>query len=171
LSIGTAFVFGDNIDTDVLAPGHLMKLSPELLASHCLESIDPSFASAVSPGDVLVAGANFGLGSSREQAAVSLKLLGVSAILATSFARIFYRNAMNLGLPCIFLPEAGQIRAGDRLRVLASEGLIENLATGTVFHAPPLPAHLMSMIEDGGLIPHLKRRLSVAGAPHVPVVT
>ncbi|MHB8286244.1 MAG: LeuD/DmdB family oxidoreductase small subunit [Caulobacteraceae bacterium] len=167
MSSGKAFVFGDNIDTDVLAPGHLMKLTPQLLASHCLEAIDPTFASTVQPGDVMVAGANFGLGSSREQAAVSLKLLGVSAILATSFARIFYRNAMNLGLPCIFFPEADQISAGDQVRVTAAEGLIENLTTGAVFHAAPLPVHLMSMIEDGGLIPHLKRRLSAAGASHV----
>lgn len=167
MSTGTAFVFGDNIDTDVLAPGHLMKLTPDALAKHCLEAIDPSFARTVRTGDIVVAGANFGLGSSREQAAVSLKLLGVSAILATSFARIFYRNAMNLGLPCIFFAEAEQIRPRDQLCVELAQGRIENRTTGAVFFARPLPANLMSMIQDGGLMPHLKRRLSAAGVPHV----
>ena len=125
---GRAFVFGDNIDTDVLAPGSLMKLAPEALATHCLEAIDPSFAGAVRQGDVLVAGANFGLGSSREQAAVSLKILGIQAVLATSFARIFWRNAINLGLPALVFPQAGEIVSGDRLSLDIASGRIENLS-------------------------------------------
>lgn len=155
---GRAFVFGDNIDTDVLAPGSLMKLSPEALATHCLEAIDPSFADAVRPGDVLVAGANFGLGSSREQAAVSLKILGIKAVLATSFARIFWRNAINLGLPALVFPQAREIASGDQLALDTASGRIENLTRNRVYETQPLPDHLLRMIADGGLIAHLQRR-------------
>ncbi len=159
---GRAFVFGDNIDTDVLAPGSLMKLPPLELASHCLSAVDSGFAASVQPGDFLVAGANFGLGSSREQAAVSLKLLGVRAVLATSFARIFWRNAMNLGLPAIVWPQAGEVASGDLLSVDPQTGQIQNQTQGRTWQVEPLPAHLLTMIEDGGLMPHLKRRLAGA---------
>jgi 3-isopropylmalate/(R)-2-methylmalate dehydratase small subunit len=155
---GRAFVFGDNIDTDVLAPGHLMKLSPRDLASHCLEAVDPAFASTVQAGDFVVAGSNFGLGSSREQAAISLKLLGVSAIIAPSFARIFYRNALNLGLPALFCEQASTIHAGDQLRVDATQGLIENITTGQRLTCRPIPAHLMTMVNAGGLIAQLQEQ-------------
>jgi 3-isopropylmalate/(R)-2-methylmalate dehydratase small subunit len=158
--MGRAFVFGDDIDTDVLAPGSLMKLAPEALATHCLEAVDPTFAGAVRYGDVLVAGHNFGLGSSREQAAVSLKLLGISAVLALSFARIFYRNAINLGLPVFVLAEAREIRPGDEIAVDPVEGVVENATTSSRYAITPMPAHLMRMIADGGLIPHLRRRLA-----------
>jgi 3-isopropylmalate/(R)-2-methylmalate dehydratase small subunit len=161
---GRAFVFGDDIDTDVLAPGSLMKLPPQELAARCLEAIDPTFAKSVRPGDVLVAGANFGLGSSREQAAVSLKLLGVRAVLAKSFARIFWRNAMNLGLPALAFPQADEIRPGDTLRVDAGAGRVENLTQNRSYAVQPLPPHLLEMIAAGGLIPHLKRRLQGAAA-------
>jgi 3-isopropylmalate/(R)-2-methylmalate dehydratase small subunit len=159
---GRAFVFGDNIDTDVLAPGHLMKLSPEELARHCLSAIDPGFAAIVEPGDFVVAGANFGLGSSREQAAVSLKLLGVGAVIAPSFARIFYRNALNLGLPALFCADAGQILAGDILEVDPEEGRVVNLTQGKSLSARPIPVHLMSMVRQGGLIPHLRATIGHA---------
>ena len=108
---GRAWVLGDNIDTDVLAPGYALKLPPEELAQHCLEAVEPAFAKEVKAGDILVAGENFGMGSSREQAAISLKLLGISVILARSFARIFYRNAINIGLPAMFLP--AEVEIGD----------------------------------------------------------
>ena len=153
---GRAFVFGDNIDTDVLAPGHLMKLSPDELASHCLEAIDPTFASTVQKGDFVVAGANFGLGSSREQAAISLSLLGVGAIIAPSFARIFYRNALNLGLPALFCDDAHKIKAGDQLQVDPVGGTIKNQTRNLVLTCRPIPAHLMDMVNAGGLIAHLK---------------
>ena len=155
-SFGRAFVFGDNIDTDVLAPGHLMKLSSEDLASHCLEAIDPNFAKSVQKGDYVVGGKNFGLGSSREQAAISLKLLGIGAIIAPSFARIFYRNALNLGLPALFCDDANQIRAGDRLDVDPVAGRINNLTTGQTLVCRPIPAHLMAMVRAGGLMAHLQ---------------
>lgn len=164
--MGRAFVFGDDIDTDVLAPGSLMKLAPEVLARHCLEAVDPLFASSVRPGDVLVAGHNFGLGSSREQAAVSLKLLGITAVLARSFARIFYRNAINLGLPAVVLDQASEVRNGDDLAIDLLAGHVHNRTTGAQYAVTPLPPHLMAMIDDGGLIPHLKRRLHPAVAPH-----
>lgn len=162
IKAGRAFVFGDNIDTDVLAPGSLMKLAPETLAKHCLEAVDPAFAATVQPGDVVVAGANFGMGSSREQAAVSLKLLGVRAVLATSFARIFWRNSINLGLPALVFPEAGEVRDGDRLIVDPAAGRVENLTQGRTHAIQALPPHLMDMIAAGGLIPHLKHRLGAA---------
>jgi 3-isopropylmalate/(R)-2-methylmalate dehydratase small subunit len=113
---------------------------------------------------VLVAGRNFGLGSSREQAAVSLRLLGLSAVIATSFARIFWRNAINLGLPAITLPEAGAIASGDRLEIDVAAGRVENLTQGVGYAFAPYPDHLMAMIDDGGLIPHLKRRFSQGAA-------
>jgi 3-isopropylmalate/(R)-2-methylmalate dehydratase small subunit len=154
--IGRAFVFGDNIDTDLLAPGHLMKLSAEDLAQHCLEAIAPDFASSVQPGDFVVAGKNFGLGSSREQAAVSLRLLGVGAVIAPSFARIFYRNALNLGLPALFCERADQIVEGDLLMVDPVLGKITNKTRGEILSCRPLPGHLMAMVRAGGLIAHLK---------------
>jgi 3-isopropylmalate/(R)-2-methylmalate dehydratase small subunit len=160
---GRAFVFGDNIDTDVLAPGHLMKLSPQDLASHCLEAIDPNFAKSVQKGDFVVAGCNFGLGSSREQAAVSLSLLGVGAIIAPSFARIFYRNALNLGLPALFCDDAHHINAGDALEVNPVAGTIKNQTTGTLLACRPIPAHLMTMVKAGGLIAHLQTQTKDTG--------
>src|SRR6185369_10399980 len=114
---GRAWTFGDNIDTDVLAPGIYMKLPVEEVAQHCLEAVDPEFAARVQPGDIVVGGENFGMGSSREQAPQALKILGVGAVLAKSFARIFYRNALNLGLPALFFREADEVSAGDRLEL------------------------------------------------------
>lgn len=155
---GRAFVFGDGIDTDALAPGHMMKAPIDELPRHCLEAVDPAFAASVRPGDVVVAGTNFGLGSSREQAAQALVALGVCAVLATSFARIFYRNAINLGLPAIVFPHAAEVAAGDILSIDPLAGRIENLTQRRLYQVAPIPEHLMAMIEHGGLIPHLKRR-------------
>jgi len=160
---GRAFVFGDNIDTDVMAPGYLMKLPPEELASHCLSAVDPEFSRQVKAGDFVVAGTSFGIGSSREQAAVSLKLLGVQAVIARSFARIFWRNAMNIGLVCITLDEAGDISAGDRLSLDLAAGVLQNHTARKRYAFAPLPAHLSDMIADGGLMAHLKKRLAQTG--------
>ncbi|GIL40615.1 3-isopropylmalate dehydratase [Roseiterribacter gracilis] len=157
---GRAWKFGDGIDTDVLAPGHYMKLPLEEAATHCLEAIAPNFAKEVRPGDVVVGGASFGIGSSREQAAQALKQLGVGAVLATSFARIFYRNALNLGLPALFFPQANEIRDGDAIEVDPVAGIVRS--NGREFRVEPIPAHLMVMIEDGGLMPHLKKKLARA---------
>lgn len=160
---GAAFVYGDRIDTDLLAPGYAMKKAPAELAKHALEAVDPDFAHAVKPGDMLVAGHDFGIGSSREQAAISLKTLGVSAVIAKSFARIFYRNAMNIGLPAVQLDWDGRIAAGDRLRLDLAEGRLENLTRGDGFAVTPVPPHLMAMIDAGGLMAHLKERFKPAG--------
>lgn len=155
-----AWVFGDNIDTDVLAPGQYMKSGIEELARHCLESVDPAFAGGVQPGDVVVGRRNFGTGSSREQAPQALKQLGVAALIAESFAGLFYRNALNLGLPAVVSADAQRIRAGDRVHVDPEAGRIENLTTGEVLACEPIPAHLMQMLRDGGLVPHLEKRLA-----------
>lgn len=159
---GRAFVFGDQIDTDLLAPGHLMKLAPHDLAAHCLEAIDPSFAEAVRPGDFVVAGLNFGLGSSREQAAVSLKTLGVQAVIACSFARIFWRNAINLGLPAIAIAQATRIAPGDLLSLDLTGGRLTNETRGETYSFAPFPDHMTAMLRDGGLIAHLKRSAPTA---------
>ncbi len=154
-----AWVFGDGIDTDALAPGRYMKGPIGTLASHCLEALDPAFAGAVRPGDLVLAGANFGLGSSREQAAEVLRHLGVGAVIARSFGGIFYRNAFNLGLLAVVCPEAGRVRAGDRLELDAEAGKLANLSTGETLACEPVPPHLMALIRDGGLVAHLERRL------------
>ena len=153
-----AWVFGDNVDTDVLAPGRYMKLSIEEMAKHCLETMDPSFAASVRPGDIVVAGRNFGAGSSREQAPAALKHLGIVALVAQSFAGLFYRNALNLGLPAVLCNDARRIRNGDRVRVDPEAGKIENLSTGETLACEAIPAHLMAMVRDGGLLAHLQKR-------------
>ncbi len=157
---GRAWVFGDNVDTDVLAPGQYMKFGIEQLSRHCLESVEPRFAKQVQRGDVVVGRRNFGAGSSREQAPEALKHLGVSALIAESFAGLFYRNAINLGLPAIVCADAGRILAGDELRVDALAGRIEDLTTGETLACEPIPAHLMQLLNDGGLLPHLEKRLA-----------
>lgn len=156
--MGQAFVFGDGVTTDALAPGYLMKLSAEDLATHCLKTADPNFAAQVKPDDIIVAGHNFGQGSSREQAAISLKLLGVSVVLAKSFARIFYRNAINIGLPVLIFSDADDVQAGDSLTIDLKQGLIRNVSQGRLYRIDPLPAGLMSIVEAGGLIAQLEQR-------------
>lgn len=157
---GRAWIFGDDVDTDAIAPGAYMKSGIDELARHCLETLDPAFAREVRPGDVLVAGRNFGAGSSREQAPQALKHLGIAALVAPSFAGLFYRNALNLGLPLLVCPDAGTIRPGDRLRVDPEAGRIENLSRGETLACEPIPAHLMQMLRDGGLLAHLEKRLA-----------
>lgn len=155
---GRAWKFGDKIDTDVLAPGYAMKLSPEGLAQHCLEAVDPNFAKSVKPGDVVVAGANFGLGSSREQAAISLATLGVGAVLAKSFARIFYRNAINIGLPVVTIDLTQEIAAGDLLKLDLAAGTMTRLKDGYHRELQPMPPHIIDILEAGGLMAQLKQK-------------
>jgi 3-isopropylmalate/(R)-2-methylmalate dehydratase small subunit len=157
---GRAFVFGDNVDTDVLAPGVYMKGPIEELARHCLEALDPAFAKTVRPGDVVVGGENFGMGSSREQAAMVLRQLGVAAVIAPSFAGLFFRNCLNLGLAPLECAEATKIKAGDRITVDPVGGRIENKTQGVTYPCVPIPAHLLEMVQDGGLIPHLEKKLA-----------
>jgi 3-isopropylmalate/(R)-2-methylmalate dehydratase small subunit len=160
MSSGRAWVFGDNVDTDVLAPGQFMKSGIDEMARHCLEAVEPEFAGSVRAGDVVVGRRNFGTGSSREQAPQALKHLGVAALVAESFAGLFYRNAINLGLPAVVCADARRIRAGDQVRVDPQAGRIENLTTGEALACEPIPAHLMQMLRDGGLVPHLGKRLA-----------
>jgi 3-isopropylmalate/(R)-2-methylmalate dehydratase small subunit len=154
-----AWVFGDDIDTDVLAPGKYMKLDVEEIAKHCLEAIDRAFSMNVKAGDVLVAGRNFGAGSSREQAPAALKHLGIAALVAESFAGLFYRNALNLGLPALVCRGAKRIQNGDELKIDYEKAEILDLTTRETFAFEPIPDHLMEMVRDGGLLPHLEKRL------------
>lgn len=156
---GRAWVFGDDLTTEALAPGRYMKFSIEEIAKHCLESVDPLFAVQVNTGDVVVGGRNFGAGSSREQAVAVLAHLGVAAVVAPSFAGLFYRNAFNLGLPLLVCPQAGGILPGDFLEVDWDAGRIANLTQRSTLECERIPAHLMELIRDGGLLGHLQRRL------------
>lgn len=157
-----AWVFGDNLDTDAIAPGRYMKFGIEEIARHCLETVDPSFAHGIRPGDVVVAGKNLGAGSSREQAPGALKHLGVAALVAESFAGLFYRNAINLGLPALVCAGARRIRRGDELEVDFERGVITNRSTGEKLVCEPIPSFLMQIVRDGGLLPHLEKRLQCA---------
>ena len=156
---GKAFVFGDRIDTDVLAPGPYMREPLAVLASHCLEAVDPDFAGQVRPGDIVVGGESFGIGSSREQAVQALAELGVGAIVAKSFARIFYRNALNLGLPALVCADLEAAR-GDELEVRPAEGRILNHSSGREFACEAIPPQLMEIVAGGGLMPWLERKLA-----------
>jgi 3-isopropylmalate/(R)-2-methylmalate dehydratase small subunit len=147
--------FGADVDTDVLAPGIYMKNGIEVIAQHCLESLRPDFATGVRPGDVLVAGPNFGIGSSREQAAAALVHLGLRAVVAPSFSGLFFRNAFNLGLLLLTCAEAEQLQEGDAVS-LVPEGV--QRADGTVLTCQPIPDFLMNMVHAGGLMNVLKQR-------------
>ena len=159
---GKAWTYGDDVDTDMLAPGAYMKGPVEELATHCLEAIDPDFARQVADGDVVVAGRNFGMGSSREQAAQVLRMLGVRAVIAKSFGGIFYRNAFNLGLLALVSDDAGRVGLGDTIAVDAAAGRIANQTTGEAFACEPVPPHLLGIVRAGGLIPYLEERMSRA---------
>ena len=162
---GRAWVFGDDVNTDVMAPGLYFKSSMAEMARHCLEAINPDFAATVRPGDIVVAGRNFGVGSAREQAAMALTHLGVAAVLAGSYGRIFYRNALNFGLPALVFPAVATVQAGDLLRIDPVAGRIENARTGAVHTVNGIPAHLMAMVEAGGLMPWLRIRLQKDTVP------
>lgn len=152
------YKYGDNVDTDVIIPARYLNAPDEKsLASHCMEDIDTSFASTVEPGDIIVAGANFGCGSSREHAPIAIKESGVACVIAKSFARIFYRNAINIGLP-IFECEAASdgIAAGDEVRVDFDTGLITNLTKNEMYQAQPLPPFIQNIVNRGGLLNSLK---------------
>ncbi len=157
---GRVWRFGDGIDTDVMAPGLWFKSPIEEMARHCMEAVDPAFAREVRPGDIIVAGRNFGVGSAREQAAMALRQLGVGAVLAVSFGRIFYRNALNFGLPALRFPAAAELAGGEHLRVDPLAGHVDEPGTGRHWPVAPIPAHLMAMVEAGGLMPWLHQRLA-----------
>ncbi|MBR4579304.1 MAG: 3-isopropylmalate dehydratase small subunit [Oscillospiraceae bacterium] len=151
--MGIVHKYGDNVDTDVIVPGKYLSLNdPKALASICMEGIDPEFPRRVKEGDVMVGGANFGCGSSREHAPIGIKAAGISCIIAESFARIFYRNSINLGLPVLEAPEAArEISAGDEVTVDMAAGIIRNRTTGREYAFVPFPPSIMQIILAGGI--------------------
>jgi 3-isopropylmalate/(R)-2-methylmalate dehydratase small subunit len=162
MSHGIVWKYGDNVNTDVIFPGRYtyQMMRPEEMAKHALEDLDPGFAAKVKPGDVIVAGKNFGSGSSREQAAASLKAAGVQAVVARSFARIYFRNAINIGLPVLQCPEAvDRLETGDHIDIDLVRGEIRS-ARGT-FRFSPLPESVLGIIAAGGLIEYTKAKLTV----------
>ena len=162
---GRAFKYGRDVDTDVIIPARYLNSSdPAFLAQHCLEDLDATFATRVRPGDIVVAEENFGCGSSREHAPIALKAAGVSVVVAKSFARIFFRNAINIGLPIVECPEAASaITDGDMVAVDADAGRIVDVTTGAVFETQPFPPFLQEIIEAGGLVERAKKSLDLRG--------
>ncbi len=158
---GRAWKYGDNVDTDGIIPARYLNVStPEELARHCMEDITPEFAGAVRPGDIIVAGENFGCGSSREHAPLAIKGSGVACVVAKSFARIFYRNSINVGLPILECPDAvEETEQKDRLTVDLEAGTITNERTGRTYQTSPFPAFIMGIIQAGGLVPYTRQRI------------
>ena len=156
---GRVWKFGDNIDTDLIIPARYLNVfDPLELAKHCMEDINPAFAQEIQPGDIIVAGKNFGCGSSREHAPLALKAAGVSAIIAPSFARIFYRNAFNIGLPIFeFPPATEKIRTGDEIAINMATGVITNLTQNEQYQTTPIPPFMQEIISAGGLINHIQK--------------
>ena len=157
---GTVFKFGDNVDTDVIIPARYLNSSdPAELATHCMEDIDKDFINKVKEGDIMVGGWNFGCGSSREHAPLAIKTAGISVVIAKSFARIFYRNSINIGLPIMECPEAADaIAAGDEVHVDFDTGVITDETTGKTFQAEPFPPFIQKIIADGGLMKSLTKK-------------
>ena len=157
---GTAIKYGDNIDTDVIIAARYLNASDgNELAAHCMQDLDPTFAGRVRKGDVMVAGANFGCGSSREHAPLCIKCAGISLVIAKTFARIFYRNAINIGLPIMECPEAAEdIKEGDVVSADLTSGVIENCTTGKKYQAKPFPAEIRAIIEAGGLLHSIAKK-------------
>jgi 3-isopropylmalate/(R)-2-methylmalate dehydratase small subunit len=155
---GKAWVFKDNIDTDVIIPArYLNTTDPKELASHCMEDLDPNFSANVKDGDIIVAGSNFGCGSSREHAPLAIKSAGISCVVASSFARIFYRNSINIGLSILECEDCiKNINAGDVLEINTDMGIISNVTTGETFKARPFPEFIKNIINAGGLLNYAK---------------
>lgn len=155
---GMAYKYGDNVDTDVIIPArYLNTASAQELAAHCMEDIDADFVKKVQPGDLIVGGQNFGCGSSREHAPLAIKTAGVSCVIAASFARIFYRNAINIGLPILECPEAAAgIQSGDKVQVDFDTGLISDLTTQKTYQSQPFPPFIQTIIAAGGLLNSLQ---------------
>ena len=155
---GKVHKFGDNINTDLISPAYYIGKADEIMIAHAMEGIDPNFSKKVQPGDIIVAGRNFGPGSSRETAPFVLKGSGIACIIAQSYARIFYRNAINIGLPVLIFEQVCEISNGDELEVDPISGNIANITTGKTYTCMPLPPNIMELVKDGGLIPHLKKQ-------------
>lgn len=160
---GRVWTFGDDVDTDAIIPARYLNTSdPQALAEHCMEDADPDFPNKVQPGDIIVAGKNFGCGSSREHAPIAIKAAGVSCVVAPSFARIFFRNAINIGLPIFECPDI-EAKEGDILRIDMNSGVIENTTQNKTFQAVPFPESMQEFIRLGGLTPFIRKRLGESG--------
>jgi len=158
---GKVWNFGENIDTDlIIAARYLNSSDPEHLAKYVMEDADPSFATKVSKGDIIVAGENFGCGSSREHAPIALKAAGLSAIIAPTFARIFYRNAFNMGLPIFELAEADEISEGNKIEIDFDSGVIKDITTSKDYRFSPIPEFMQELIKSGGLMQQAKKELA-----------
>lgn len=159
---GRVLKFGENVDTDVIIPGkYCNSTDPQEFAKHCMEGIAPDFHKKVKPGDIIVAGKNFGCGSSREPAPIAIKATGISCIIAKTFARIFYRNAFNVGLPILECADApDQIEEGHEIEVNLDTGEIRDFSLGQSFQAKPIPPFMQDLLRDGGLMNHLARKLN-----------
>lgn len=157
---GTALKFGDDVNTDEIIPArYLNTIDPDELAKHCMEDSDPDFMKKLQPGDFIVAGQNFGCGSSREHAPIAIKSAGISAVIAGTFARIFYRNAINIGLPIVESAQAAEdIDDGDRLKLDLTAGIIENVTKGKQYKALPFPEEMQEIINAGGLMEFIKKQ-------------
>jgi 3-isopropylmalate dehydratase small subunit len=160
---GRAHKYGDHVDTDVIIPArYLVTTDPQELAAHAMEDLDPEFVGRVQPGDLIVAGRNFGCGSSREHAPLALKAAGVACVIAASFARIFYRNALNIGLPTVECPEAAAaVQAGDEVEVDLQAGVVRDLTSGGQWSFAPLTGIARELLDAGGLVPLVRRKLGV----------
>ena len=158
---GNAWTFGNNIDTDVILPGkYLVVMDPHELGKHAMEGLDPSFPQKVSQGDIIIAGRYFGCGSSREQAPVALKSAGIAAVVAESYARIFFRNAFNIGLPLLELEKTDGVgKEGNRLQIKVETGEIKNMDTGQNFCAKLIPDFMLEIVREGGLVEKIKKQV------------
>ncbi|MBN2896368.1 MAG: 3-isopropylmalate dehydratase small subunit [Campylobacterales bacterium] len=161
---GNVWNFGKDIDTDlIIAARYLNTSDPKELAKHVMEDADPSFVSKMQPGDIIVADENFGCGSSREHAPIALKAAGVAAVVAPTFARIFYRNAFNMGLPIFELPQSLEIKEGERIRIDMEAGTIENLSSGKSYRFTPIPEFMQALLGAGGLMNYAKDEIAAQG--------
>ena len=158
---GRVLKFGENVDTDVIIPvNYCSSTDPQELGKHCMEGIDPDFPKRVTPGDIIVAGKNFGCGSSREPAPIAIKATGISCIIAKTFARIFYRNGFNVGLPLLECGDApNHIKDGDEIEVNLDTGEIRDMSQEVSFQAKPIPRFMLNLLQDGGLMNHLAKKL------------
>jgi len=162
---GRAHKYGDHVNTDVIIPARYLNVSDaDQLATHCMEDLDAEFVKRVQPGDVMIGGEDFGCGSSREHAPIAIKAAGIGAVIARSFARIFFRNAINIGLPVLVSPEAAAaIEAGNEVEIDLATGTIRDVTRGATYQAQPFPDFLRDIIAAGGLIPYTRRKLRIAG--------
>ncbi len=158
---GKVWKFGDDIDTDLIIPARYLNTSdPQELARHCMEDADPAFAGKVAKSDIIVAGKYFGCGSSREHAPIAIKAAGVSCVIAKSFARIFYRNAFNMGLPILVCDDTDAFKTGDRLSIDFDSGSIIHLDTNKTYESRPIPPFMQELVQSGGLMPYIEKKLA-----------